>query len=336
METPEVEQHLTATWPPVNWRELTVLVAVSGGTDSVALLRALHAQRLAGAGRLVVAHYNHRWRDESDAEAQFVDQLCRQLGLPCVEGHPRNSPTRRDEATARRLRYEFLRAEARRLGARYVAMAHTADDQVETILHRILRGTGVAGLSGMPRVRPLSTGCGLIRPLLGVWRNQLRAYLEGLRQPACEDPSNSDLRYRRNRIRHELLPHLAKNYNPRVAEAILRLGQLAADAEGALDAAVEQLHRQTVRSEPTGVLIDCPPLAQADRHLVRRLLIAVWIERHWPRQAMQLGHWEALAQLAQAEDFGHPVRRTLPGAIRATRHDSWLRLDELPQAKDSP
>lgn len=333
METPEVEQLLSAVWPPAAWRDLTVLVAVSGGTDSVALLRALHAQRLAGAGRLVVAHYNHRWRDESDVEARFVQQLCRQLGLPCVVGHPQNPPSRRDEATARRLRYEFLRTEARRLGARYLAMAHTADDQVETILHRILRGTGVAGLSGIPPVRPLTSGCGLIRPLLRVWRDQLRAYLEGLRQPACEDPSNSDLRYRRNRIRHQLLPHLAENYNPRVAEAILRLGQLAADSEGALDAAVEQLHRQTVRSEPSQVLIDCPPLAQADRYLVRRLLVAVWNERHWPRQAMQLGHWETLAQLAQAADTGHPVRQTLPGAIRATRHESWLRLDKLPQVE---
>ena len=168
-----LETRLAEAWPPEDWQDVTVLVAVSGGADSVALLRAIVALKTAGEGRLVAAHLNHQLRPaEAEADQALVVELCRRLGVACEVGRVRldlAGPEGRDglEAAARRARYQFLEATAARLGARFVVTAHTADDQAETILHRILRGTGIGGLSGMARARPLGPAT-LIRPLLAV------------------------------------------------------------------------------------------------------------------------------------------------------------------------
>ena len=146
-----------------------------------------------------------------------------------------------------------MQSTAERLGARYVVTAHTADDQAETILHRILRGTGVAGLAGMRRARPLGPAATLIRPLLDVRRAEILAYLSELQQPFQDDASNSDLGFTRNRIRHELLPRLAADYNSDVVAALLRLGQTAHDAQQHIDAAVEELLCDVVSPSPRAI-----------------------------------------------------------------------------------
>src|SRR3569623_1408931 len=164
------ERRLAEDWAPSDWSDLTVLVAVSGGADSVALLRGMAALRRSGPGRLIVAHFNHALRAAAAEDERFVVELCRELGLVCEVGRSRVAERAAEcgdgvEAAARHARYEFLQATADRLGARYVATAHTADDQAETILHRILRGTGLAGLSGMSRSRPLGQAVPLLRPM---------------------------------------------------------------------------------------------------------------------------------------------------------------------------
>jgi tRNA(Ile)-lysidine synthase len=237
------ENKLAAAWRPEEWRDLTVLVAVSGGSDSVALLRGLAAIRIAGPGRLVVGHFNHGWRgQESEADEQFVTSLAAQLELPTEVGQAARSTSssgpdprdgrksKRTEAAARRARYRFLEETATRLGARYVVTAHTADDQAETILQRIIRGTGIAGLAGIRRARPLGPAVTLLRPVLEFRRCELRAYLQSLGQEFREDASNADRRFTRNRIRHELLPLLTEHYYPGAAESLIRLGTLAAEA----------------------------------------------------------------------------------------------------------
>ena len=168
------ETRLADSWPPENWKDLTVLVAVSGGGDSVGLLRGLAALKPPGEGRLIAAHVNHKLRGvDSDADQEFVRGLCRQLELACEVAtatvDTAGSRGQGIEATARRARYAALEEMAGRVGARFVVTAHTADDQAETILHRILRGTGLRGLSGMSRSRPLGPAT-LLRPLLGTGR----------------------------------------------------------------------------------------------------------------------------------------------------------------------
>src|SRR5262249_19663731 len=138
------------------------------------------------------------------------------------------------EAAARDARYHFLRSTAERLGARYVATGHTADDQVETILHHILRGSGLAGLAGVPRLRSPSAAVTLIRPLLTIERTEVEDYLRQLGQDYRCDASNLSTEHTRNRIRHELLPLLADRFNPHVRDALRRLGTLAGEAQEVL------------------------------------------------------------------------------------------------------
>ncbi|HEX5104177.1 MAG TPA: tRNA lysidine(34) synthetase TilS, partial [Pirellulaceae bacterium] len=196
---------LATDWPPDEWRDVTVLVAVSGGADSVALLRGLHQLKAAGEGRLVLAHFNHRLRGaESDADQALVEELARRLGLEAVvgaRGREGEGERGRSEESLRELRYEFLAAAADKVGARFVATAHTADDQVETVLMNVLRGTGLAGLAGIPRVRRLTDAATLIRPLLNVTRAEVLEYLHSLGQSYRDDATNQSADYTRNRVR---------------------------------------------------------------------------------------------------------------------------------------
>src|SRR5262245_22639104 len=186
--------NLAAAWPPANWQDVTVLVAVSGGADSAALLRGLVEIRAAGEGRLIAAHFNHKLRGaESDADQAFVEQLGRELGVKVVAGRRAGEGGLATEESLREARYEFLTSISGVYGARYVATAHTADDQVETVLLNVLRGTGLAGLAGIPRIRQLAEATTLIRPLLDVTRADVLEFLAGLKQPFREDASNRNL-----------------------------------------------------------------------------------------------------------------------------------------------
>ena len=226
--TAELRRQIALHDMPVTGRP--AIAAVSGGADSVALLLAL----VELAVPVVVAHLDHGLRDESAADADFVRALAERLGLICeverrdVEGY-RGERRLSLEAAARDVRHAFLRDVSERHGAGAIFLAHTADDQVETLLLRLIRGAGVAGLAGMRAKDGL-----LCRPMLGVWRSEVEAYLHARRQEWREDASNRDRRFLRNRVRHELLP-LLKSMNPGVKRVLLReaelLGQRQHDVE---------------------------------------------------------------------------------------------------------
>lgn len=322
---------LASSWPPDDWRDVTVVVAVSGGADSVSLLCGLHELRAENAsGKLIVAHFNHRLRPAADDDARFVEQLAEQLDLICEVGVA-EEPVKVSggdgvEAEARSARYAFLLQTAQKYGARFVATAHTADDQAETVLHRVLRGTGIAGLAGIPRVRALSEAVTLIRPLLEFTRADVVEYLAARRQSFCLDESNEDPSYTRNRIRHALLPQLAAQYNPNVREALLRLGRLAGESQQVIEQAAQGLAKEVVRNEsPNQVHVDCTNLASESTHLIREMLIAVWKHQAWPQQQMGLEEWDALAGMVQ-QSLADKQVQTLPGNIRAERHEEKLLL----------
>ena len=339
----EFENRLAETWAPLDWGSVTVLLSVSGGADSVALLRAMAALRTAQQanqpGRLVVAHFNHQLRgDASDTDETFVAELARELGLPCEV--QRGDPTQLEasggdglEAAARHARYDFLGKMAQKWGARYVATGHTADDQAETILHRIVRGTGIGGLAGMARARTLGSAATLIRPLLGFRRAEIIAYLDDLGQSYRTDESNVDTRFTRNRIRHDLLPQLAEQYNPAVVDALLRLGTLAAESQEVIDRLVDDLHTRCV-AQPHGeafrVEIDATALRDRPIYVVRELLLAIWREQGWPLQSMGFTQWDLLAEMLLApdeEDAASPPRKKMfPGGIVAERQGDTLVL----------
>jgi tRNA(Ile)-lysidine synthase len=326
---PQFEARFLAAWPEEHWRETPLVLAVSGGADSVALAAAMAKVKPAGGGNLLAAHFHHGLRGaEADADEQFVRQLCERLRLGLAVGRGdvlQSSQLSGDgiEADARQKRYEFLLETAHAHGARYVATAHTADDQAETILHHILRGTGIGGLGGMPRTRSLSAAVTLIRPLLEFRRTEILQYLSDRHLPYHEDSSNRDISFTRNRIRHELLPQLAAQYNPNITDALLRMGQLAGEAREIIDDLVSQLHQRATRHKSDGVEITCAAMASVPRPLVRELFVRIWREQPWPQQAMGFAEWEALAEMAVG---GAAVARDFPGGVHAQRREELLLL----------
>lgn len=325
---------LTSSWPPPQWSDVTVLVAASGGADSVALLVGLSQARAAGQGRLVAAHFNHKLRGaDSDADQAFVHELARTKGIELLVGAAEGdlSASRGGqglEGAARAARYEFLARAADQCGARYVATAHTADDQVETILHHILRGTGLAGLAGIPRVRRLTGAATLIRPLLEVTRREVLDYLRDLGQPFREDATNRSLDLTRNRIRHELLPLLERDYSPHVRSALMRLGALAGEADEWLARDAARLAERISRPIAGGVEIDVAALCASGPAIVPRyVLIGIWRDQGWAMADMSFEKWEQLHALACAtSEPPNAAVQILPSGVRAEKQGGVLRL----------
>ncbi len=202
----------------------TLLVGVSGGADSVALLHALLALRSRLSLTLHVLHVHHGLRPEADEEAGFVESLGRRWDVPVTVERVQvpSAPGGSLEARARKARYAVFRKWAGALSASRVALGHTADDQAETVLMRLLEGAGPRGLAGIPPVRGL-----FIRPLIETRRHEIEAELERAGLGWIEDPSNRDPKFLRNRIRHDLLPFLAGAYNPQITDALCRVAALA-------------------------------------------------------------------------------------------------------------
>ena len=271
-----------------------LVVAVSGGPDSVALLRALVESGTAGSEKLIVAHLNHQLRGaESDADESFVRGLYRELasrglGLElrvehrdvrvCAQAEGANL-----ENMARRLRYQWLREVALQAGLRWVATGHTADDQAETVLHHLLRGTGMKGLRGIACCRELGPGVKLLRPLLSVRRSDVLAFLEQLGQAWRQDSSNLDPTYTRNRLRLHLLPELAQQYNPQIVGSLCRLAEQAEEAYVAEEEAARAL---LVRAEyPRGgrvLAFNRTALTAAPRLYLRAMWRLLWDREGWP------------------------------------------------------
>ncbi|MEM8678248.1 MAG: tRNA lysidine(34) synthetase TilS [Planctomycetota bacterium] len=319
-------------------QHLTTVVAVSGGSDSVALLRLTHAATaLAASGcELVVAHVNHRWRDDALHVAAFVSQLAHSLGLACdVEEVQTQGIT--SEETARDQRYERLIQMAHRRGARYLITGHTADDQAETVLFHILRGTGLRGLAGIPAVRRLDESLTLKRPLLEWRRAQLRAYLTDIEQDFVDDESNRDLQFTRNRIRHELLPQLTQMFPSDPRDALRRLSGVAREAidelqptiEACLDAALQPGSTQDLNR----VVLHCPTLMRHSALVVREALARLWQRQRWPLGEMTYNRWVELASLALS---AQEATTTFPGGVRATRAGDTLQLARLPRDASTP
>lgn len=234
-------------------------VAVSGGPDSVALLRVLLELREGLGLVLSVLHFNHRIRGaEADEDERFVRALAAQYGLEIhaasadVPAHAARSGLSLETA-ARELRYDFFRstAAAQRLNA--VATGHTRDDQAETVLMNLVRGAGTQGLAGIFPRRPLGEQAQVVRPLLATGRAELLEYLRALGQPWREDPSNRDLKHTRNRIRHEVLPRLME-LNPRLAETLAGTAELARAEQRYWDERVAALAPSVVREHAAGEL----------------------------------------------------------------------------------
>ncbi len=251
---------------PAAWRRL--LLAVSGGTDSLALLHLLHETRTAHRLELVVAHADHGIHPDSALVARRVFEAGSALGLPVVVGRLELGPGT-SETRAREARHEWLRRARAAEGADAVAFAHHRDDQVETILMRVLAGSGPAGLAGM---RPRQGDS--IRPLLGFSRAELSAYLAARGVAGWDDPANLDPAHDRSWLRTVVLPLLADR-SPGVPERILRVGRQAEGDRRAWSAVLDTLPGLDVRSGAGRISVAALPLATYDSALAVALIQAV-------------------------------------------------------------
>ena len=275
-------------------------VALSGGADSVALVWLLHEVDALGdwpAGIAGLIHVNHGLRgDESARDEAFCRSLAERLTLPIEVAHADVAREARAaglsiEAAGRATRYRFFAEAAARLDASIVATAHTLDDQAETVLLRLLRGAGSRGLSGIRRQRGP-----FIRPLLDCRRADLRHYLADRGETYCEDSSNDDIAFVRNRIRHRLLP-VIEQISPAGIVALARFAALSADDETYLEQAAAEAAPAVVLSGSNGVQLDVEALAMLPPAIGRRV-VRLAAERAVPSEAFGAAHLEAVMQLA--------------------------------------
>ncbi|WP_165066318.1 tRNA lysidine(34) synthetase TilS [Paludisphaera rhizosphaerae] len=299
------------------------VVAVSGGGDSVGLLRTLHGLRNEFGLSLSVAHLNHGVRGESAREdALFVADLSGSLGLPFDLGSWAPTRTGHFEADARAARHAWLAGIAKERGAAAVAVGHTRDDQAETILHRIVRGTGPRGLAGIPARRPLAPGVTLVRPLLDVSRREIHDELTRLGQNFREDATNADVSHTRARIRHDLIPKLEADYNPQVAAALARLGGLAASEQRLLDSLLAPVIAGLVRkSSPSEIVFERRCEEWRNPLLAREIVRRAWQKAGWPERSMTAQRWRRLAEAVAA---GVPAEHLGEGASLRVEADTLI------------
>jgi tRNA(Ile)-lysidine synthase len=300
----------------------TLVVGLSGGPDSVALLDVLLNVGRSHDFSVVAAHLDHRLRPEASEDAAFCAELCQRLDVRLVTGstdvlsHARTH-RRGIEETAREERYVFLRDVKDRTGAVAIAVAHTLDDQAETFLLRLLRGAGRLGLSAM---RPYQGD--VLRPFLSVSREQILAHLRRRRLTWREDSSNKDCAFRRNRIRHELLPYLEARFNPRLRQALARTATQLAEEELLLGDLVDRLFEKLSRTEGMGIALSRKMLSQEARAMARLTLRSA-LARTGGLRGVTSAHVERLLELVRKPDSSGRWL-PLPGGRRAL-----VRFEEL-------
>jgi tRNA(Ile)-lysidine synthetase-like protein len=293
-----------------------VVVACSGGPDSRTLLEILAERRSARRLELSVVTVDHGLREAAAREAAEVGARARALGLMHVR-LPIDLGGRRSMAVARQVRYAALVAEAQRVGASAIAVGHTASDQAETLLDRLVRGAGTRGLAGMPEVRPAANGIVVCRPLLRATRDQVEAYVRENGLPVARDPTNRDLGYRRSRFRHEVLP-LLRRERADLDRALSELcDRLRADAD-ALEAAATEAHvRLRVGEDGLSAsgLLALPP-AIATRVIARACPVP-----------LSATHIAAVLRLCASEEGTRSV--DLPSMVSAERRYGQLWFGQL-------
>ncbi|AKF93617.1 tRNA lysidine(34) synthetase TilS [Brevibacillus halotolerans] len=259
----------------------SIVVGVSGGVDSTALLHILSKmnEQYQYGWKLYAVHLNHGFRgEESDQDAAYVEDLCHTLGVKCYSFYESVPEIMKEtgqgpQVASRELRYQYYRQVAKEVGATKVALAHHADDQVETILFRMMRGTSLHGFTGMPQRRWLHPEqIELVRPLLHVFREELEAYCEANNLQPRHDSSNDSRKYKRNLLRHEVTPHL-QQVNLRYREHVLQLAEMArVDDDYLQKLSQEALNRIIVRKESDKIILDRKCLKTFDLALQRRMI----------------------------------------------------------------
>jgi len=274
-------------------RNQRILVAVSGGQDSLCLIKLLLDLQPKWEWQLGIAHCDHRWRSDSEANANYVKQLAANWDIPFYCYTAKQPP--KSEAAARQWRYQALSAIAQTNGYNCIVTGHTASDRAETLLYNLIRGSGADGLQALTWRRLLDSELVLVRPLLDVTRAETAQLCQDMQLTVWEDTTNQDLKYARNRIRQELLPYLQTHFNPQVESALAQTAELLQAEVEYLEQAAHQLRlrAQTEASRAEGKsnlspLAPHPSPLKLNRHLLQTVPLALQrrVMRQWLHQAL--------------------------------------------------
>jgi tRNA(Ile)-lysidine synthase len=294
-----------------------VLVGVSGGADSITLLHVLHRFSQIQNYNLIVAHINHMARGKcSNVDASFVESVAEKLQLPFYlknidVGIERLKLKTSFQDAARIIRYQFFEETLQSVGGNRIALGHTADDQVETILVNIIRGTGLKGLAGIPQVR----NC-IIRPFLGFYRNDLETYLKENDISFREDSSNWDKKYLRNRIRHELIPHL-ETYNPSIKKCLQEMSRIAREDNSLLSQTTRDIFKQKFGEDnEKNIIWDIEDFQSYPIALRQRLVRDIFCHITGDMQAITANHVQQIINLFNSPKVGKVLN--IPRGVSVT------------------
>ncbi len=319
-----------------------VLVGVSGGPDSIALLHLLRTLAPGRGWRLGVAHLNHGLRPgAAESDEAFVRREASAMDLPYYTEKADVTAYRKShglsvEEAAREVRYRFLGRVATARGYSVIALGHHADDNGELVLMNLLRGSGPLGLTGMPPSRRFEMDDGpegrirLIRPLIGIRREDIEEYLDENSIPSVTDKSNTDLRYRRNRIRRELLPLLRRQYNPNVVDTLNRLAAILRSEEEWAESLSTPVFEAAILSETAGrIVLSVPEVRSAHPALQRRIIRQAIRKVKGNLRRISFRHIDAVMVLAGQP--ASPARLDLPDRIRVEAADNRFMFQKAPR-----
>ena len=325
---------ILANWPLQQWHNSRVIIAVSGGADSMALLDSLW-KLSSKKENLFVFHCNHRQRgEESDADASFVQEQSNLRELTCCVAQLTDEEClHHSEDELRQIRYHYLREFACRINASWIALGHNADDNIETFLHRLIRGSGTRGLRGIPLkrnfIRSTTHDVMLIRPLLTVYRSTILSWLQSHDIPYRNDSSNRDSKYTRNKIRNELIPVLDFLAGPDWKERIASLMDSNAVEHERINSQAEKLLASSIwNKQPDGsVEMIVSDLTAVDWPALREFFVGLWHLQNWPLREMSKRHWRHIEEmLNRSSSNPHPMRVDLPGHLRLEIRRGKLRI----------
>lgn len=317
-------------------RNETVVLAVSGGPDSLCLLYILKNLAAEYKLNLVIAHLNHCLRPEGDHEAAAVAALAKDLNLPCevkavdIKAYKKTLGVGEEEA-GRSARYLFLLEVARKYAASKVATGHHRDDQAETVLLNIIRGSSVDGLSGILPIRKWK-GVELIRPLLCLWRDEIENYCRDHQLKPFTDSSNLETGYKRNKLRLELIPHLEEKYNPKIREGLAGLADLAARDRLFLQSLARVNYRKLARFTGDDTIINRQSLKTLPPALQGRI-VHMALNKYLPAGKIYRIHIEQILKALQNSNSGNKL--TLPGGLRLEQsYDCIILSNRHPRGKN--
>ncbi len=312
-----------------------ILIAVSGGQDSLCLAKLLLDLRRKWHWQLAIAHCDHRWRPDSTANAEYVAQLAHSWDLPFHLATAENLADR-SEASARQWRYQVLEAIALKHNYSSILLGHTQSDRAETFLFNLLRGTGADGLQALTWQRKLSDRIQLVRPLLEVTRSQTEEFCQKAEIFIWEDATNQDVKYARNRIRKELIPYLRTHFNPQVEQQIAQTAELLRAEVEYLEIIARDLLEQCIPQNLPKVLCDRENKMVNRRKMVRaplaiqRRAMRQWLQKVLPADP-NFEQIEKLIQLIGAPNCSQTD--PFPGGAIARVEGDWIVLDQSTSKK---